>query len=320
MKRRELIGFAVSIIALGPSASLAQQQRVPTIGVLIPGTDAEVGLRFFAKGLRALGYIDGQNVRLDIRSASGDIARLPMLAAELVRERVDVIVPWSTPAVLAAKNATTTIPIVIMAAGDPVAGGIVASLAHPGGDVTGMAAIDTETVGKQVELLQEAVPGLNRIAALLNAADPFSTQLLARIKLAGAAQKAAIVPVMLAAGAKLDAGVLAMLDKGIGAAIVQPTLPLRRVADLALRHRLPASSSVGNFATYGGLMAYAPSPREFYRGAAALVDQVLKGAKPADLPIEEPTRFDLILNMRTARAFGLTLSPTLLARANEVIE
>ncbi len=320
MRRRDVIAMLTGAASLTSIAVLAQQQKMPTIGVLVPGKQAEAGLRLFPRGLRELGYIEGKNIRLDIRSADGDLARLPGLAADLVREKVAVLVPWSTPAVLAAKHATSEIPIVIMAAGDPVASGIVSSLARPGGNITGMAAIDTETVGKQLELLREAVPGLARIAALLNGADPFSEQLLTRIKLAGVAQRIEIVALLVVAGSELDAAFSTIFDKRIGAAIVQPTLPLERIADLALRHRLPASSSSGVFATYGGLMAYTPKQRDLYWGAAALVDKVLKGAKPADLPIELPRRFDLIINMKTAEAMGLRLPATLLARADEVIE
>ncbi len=320
MRRREVIAAIAGIASLAPVADLAQPQKVPTIGILVPGKEAEIGLRLFPKALRDLGYIDGKNIHLDIRSAEGDLTRLPALAAELVHQKVNVLVPWSTPAVLAAKHATREIPIVIMAAGDPVASGIVASLARPGGNITGMAAIDTETVGKQIELLKEAVSGLDRIAALLNEADPFFEQLLVRIKLAGKAQGADIVSMMVIAGPQLDAAFPAMLASKAGAAIIQPTLPLAHVADLALKYRLPASSSAGMFAAYGGLMAYTPRSKDLYRGAAALVDKVLKGARPADLPIEQPKRFDLIINLRTADALGLKLPPTLLARTDDVIE
>jgi len=320
MRRRDVVAAVAGVAALMPTPVLAKQQKIPTIGILVPGKEAEIWLRLFPRALRDLGYINDKNLRLEIRSANGELARLPELAAGLVHDQVDVIVPWSTPAVLAAKHATSEIPIVIMAAGDPVGSGIVTSLAHPGGNITGMASNDTETVGKQVQFLEEVVPGLSRIAAPLNAGDPFSAQLLARLNTAGAGQRAEIVSLPIVDNAQLDAAFQAILDRKAGAAIVQPTLPLAEIAELALRHRLPASSSSGMFAVYGGLMAYTPRPRDLSRGAARLVDKVLKGARPADLPIEQPNRFDLIVNMKTAVVLGLKLPTTLLARADEVIE
>jgi putative tryptophan/tyrosine transport system substrate-binding protein len=322
MRRREFLGAVIAgAAAFRPFALPAQPAKLPTIGVLVAGRPSpEEPLRLFRAGLRDLGYVEGQNIRIEVRNAEGNIERLPELAAELVREKVDVIAAWMTPVVLAAKRATSEIPIVMMGAGDPVGMGIVASLARPGGNATGMAGQTAERAGKLVELLKEAWPSMRRITALCNAPDPFSKPFREQIELAGKAQLVEIVPFMVKAGAELDAAFPAMTDKHVDAMIVQPSLPLTHVADLAIGHRLPAVSPLGSFANAGGLMAYTTEAKAYYGRAAVFVDKILKGANPANLPVEQATKFELVLNLKTAKALGLTVPPTLLARADEIIE
>jgi putative ABC transport system substrate-binding protein len=294
---------------------------MPIVGVLVAGTpDPSVAIKFFREGLRDLGYVDGRNIRIEVRSAEGNPARLPELAEALVRQRVDVIAAWFTPVVPAAKRATRTIPIVMMAAGDPVGLGLVASLARPGGNVTGMAGQTSEIAAKHVEFLKEVMPSLERIAALCNAADPFSARFLKYIETAGKDQEIAITPVSVTSTVPLTPAVTEIADEKIPALIVQPSLPLKRAAHLALQHRLAAASPFERFAQMGGLMAYSIKPSDYYRRGAIFVAKILKGAKPADLPVEQPTRFQLVINLKTARAIGVTLPNSLLAQADEVIE
>jgi putative ABC transport system substrate-binding protein len=270
--------------------------------------------------LRKLGYVEGQNILMEVRSAEGKLDRLPGLAAQLVHDRVDVIAALFTPAVLAAKHATSEIPIVMIAAGDPVGMGIVASFARPGGNITGMASQTTQLAAKQVELLKDALPGLCRIAALTNSVDPFSKPFLQQIERAGKTENIEIVPVQVIAGPTLDAAFPTMASKKVRAVIVQPSLPLAHVAQLALRYRIPAVSPNGHFADDGGLMSYANAPEEAPRLAASFIDKILKGAKPADLPVEQPLRLQLVINLKTAKALGLNLPADFVLRADEVIE
>ncbi|HWD58926.1 MAG TPA: ABC transporter substrate-binding protein [Stellaceae bacterium] len=294
---------------------------MPVVGILVAGKpDPREPLAAFREGLRTLGYIDGQTIRFTMLNAEGHVERLPELAAELVRDKVDVIVAWMTPVVLAAQRATSKIPIVMMGAGDPVGMGIVATLARPGGNITGMAGQTAELAGKHVELLKELLPGLRRIGALCNSADPFSKPFLEQIELAGRAADVEIVLIKVAGGADLDAAFATMADKKIGALIVQPSLPDARVAELAISHRLAAVSPLAPFPRAGGLMSYTASAEDYYGGAAILVDKILRGAKPADLPVEQPTKFELAINLKTAAALGLTVPQSLLARADEIIE
>lgn len=321
MRRRGFLAVAGAAILIGPVAGLAQQLKMPVVGVLVVGQqDPTATLRALRDELRKLGHVDGRNIQIEVRSADGKLDRLPALAAELVRDKVDVIAALFTPAVLAAKNATSELPIVMIGAGDPVGMGIVASLAHPGGNITGMAGQTPELAAKQVELLKDALPGLSRIAALCNAADPFSKRFLQQIEGRGKTQKVEVVPVEVTAGASLDAAFPAMLGKKVEAVIVQPTLPLAHVAQLALRYRIPSASPIEPFAGEGGLMSYSNDPAEPPRLAAIFIDKILKGAKPADLPVEQPLRLELVVNLKTAEALGLTLPPAFILRADEVIE
>jgi len=321
VKRREVLGLTAGMAMLAPVAVAAQPAKVPVIGVLVvglPGSDSF--WRLFRDAMRKLGYIDGQSVRYEFRSDQGQLGRLPELAAELVRLKVDVIVPWFTPAALAAKQATRDIPIVMATSGDPLAAGLVASLARPGGNVTGMSGMVSDLAGKCVELSRELLPQARRVAALANVPDPFSKAFLDKIQMAGRATGMPIEPVLINNPADLEPA-FAALEKGPpGTVIVQPSLPTRRVAELALAHRIPAMSPARTFAEAGGLMSYAPDEAELYRQAANIVVKVLKGAKPADLPVEQPTKFELVLNLKTAKALGLTIPTPLFQRADDVIE
>jgi len=320
MKRRDFLAMVASA-ALWPLPGTAETAKVPTIGVLVVESPASQRFwRLFREDMRELDYVEGKNVRYEFRSDGGQGSRLPALAAELVGLKVDLIVAWFTPAALAARQATRQIPIVMALVGNPVENGLVESLARPGGNVTGMAALGAELAGKCVDLVRELVPSAHRIAALVNAPDPFSGPFLRQIQLNGEARGTAIEPIMIQSTAELDPAFTAMEKERPDAAIVQPSLPIKRVAELAIKSRIPAMSFIRDFANEGGLMSYGSEEADAYRKAAVYVDKILKGAKPADLPVQQPTKFELVVNLKTAKALGLTIPPLILARADEVIE
>ncbi|TMK16830.1 MAG: ABC transporter substrate-binding protein, partial [Alphaproteobacteria bacterium] len=292
-----------------------------TIGALVLGsTDPEQFWRDFRQGLRELGHVEGQNIRFEFRSAQGQADRLPELAAELVRLKVDVIVTWFTPPTQAAKQATHEIPIVMADTGDPIGTGLVASLPRPGGNVTGIASVSAELAGKSVQLIRDMLPSARRVTALANATDPFSKPFLEQIKLGGEATGTTINPVRIGGNEELEAAFAAMEKDRPDAVIVQPSLPSKRAAELALKQRVPAVSVPRWFAEEGGLMSYSPRYADLFHKAAVYVDKILKGAHPADLPVEQPTRFELVINMKTAKALGLAIPETFVLRADEVIE
>jgi putative tryptophan/tyrosine transport system substrate-binding protein len=301
-----------------PLAAHAQQPKVPTIGALVIGNiSPEEFWREFRQGLRDLGYVEGQNIRFEFRSAEGHLDRLPELAAELVRLKVDIIVTWFTPTALAAKQATREIPIVMAETGDPIGTGLVASLPRPGGNVTGIAAVTAELAGKSVQLIRDMLPSARRVTALTNATDP---PFLEQIEFGGKATGTAIHPIKISSSEEFETAFAAMEKDRPDAVIVQPSLPTKRAAELALQQRVPAVSVPRWFAEQGGLMSYSAIYADLFRKAAVYVDKILKGAQPADLPVEQPTRFQLVINMKTAKALGIEVPPTLLARADEVIE
>jgi putative ABC transport system substrate-binding protein len=321
IERRKFLAMLGGAAATWPLVALAQQPKVPTIGALVIGNiSPEQFWREFRQGLRDLGYVEGQNIRFEFRSAEGHLDRLPGLAAELVRLKVDVIVTWFTPTALAAKQATREIPIVMAETGDPIGTGLVASLPRPGGNVTGMAAVTAELAGKCVQLIRDMLPSARRVTALANATDPFSRPFLQQIELGGEATGTTIKPVSISNTEEFESAFVAMEKDRPDAIIVQPSLPTKRAAELALKHRVPAVSVPRWFAEEGGLMSYSAIYAELFRKAAVYVDKILKGAHPADLPVEQPTRFQLVINMKTAKALGIEVPPTLLARADEVIE
>jgi len=322
VRRRDLLALAVGAAALCPISGTAQQPKIATIGILtIDSLAAQQFARLFPEALRELGYVEGQNIRLEWRADRGDGRRLPELAAELVRRNVDVIVTLLTPAAHAARQATRTIPVVMASAANPVETGLVASLARPGGNVTGIAGVGAERAGKIVEFLQEMLPAARRTAVLFFASDPFSAPFLEQIRRAAAPTGMKIEPVAMQGAEEFEAAFRQMEQNRPDALIVQATLANRRASELAISYRLPSACTRREFVSEGGgLLAYAPTDAETYRRAAVFVDKILKGAKPADLPVEQPTKFELVINLKTAKALGLSVPQSLLARADEVIE
>jgi putative tryptophan/tyrosine transport system substrate-binding protein len=320
MRRRSFIQ-GIAAFAVWPLAARAQQRKVPTIGILVVGAPgSEQFWRLFRGDLAELGYIEGRNIRYEFRSDQGQVSRLTDLAAELVRLNVDAIVTWFTPAAQAAKAATRDIPIVMALAGDPIATGLVDSLARPGGNVTGMSGVNAQLGGKCVELIREMLPSAHRVVALANAPDPFSKPFVEQIRAGGTAVGIVIDAKMLRSPEEIEAAFQDIEKERPDAIIVQPSLPAKRAAELAVKYRIPAISTLRPFAEQGGLMSYAAVEAYLYQRAAVYVDKILKGAKPHDLPVEQPTEFELIINMKTAKALGLAIPSSLRARADEVIE
>ena len=336
MHRRVFLGTLAGGLLAAPFAAGAQQGgEVHRIGFLSPSSPSdperlaspfgEGGLAAFRQGMRDLGYAEGRNISIEPRWAEVRFERLPDLAAELVRLKVDVIVSVVTQAPLAAKNATRTIPIVMVAAGDPLGSGLVANLARPGGNVTGPSAMYAELAGKQLELPTKTVPKVSRVAVLWNPANAaWQAQMLRQTE--GAARALGLPLQLLEARGpeELEAAFTAMTRERASVLLVQVdvifALHARRIADLAARRRLPAMYGAREHVEAGGLMSYAPNALDLFRRAATYVDKILKGAKPADLPVEQPPKFDLVINLKTAKALGLTIPPSLLHRADQVIE
>jgi putative tryptophan/tyrosine transport system substrate-binding protein len=321
IKRREFITLVGGAAVAWPLAARGQQTRAPRVGALVLGNpNPEVFWRTFREGMRDLGYIEGHSILFEFRSAGGKANLLSDLAAELVGLKVDVIVAFQTLAATAAKQATNDIPIVMSPAGDPVGTGLVASLARPGGNVTGLAGIAAELSGKSVELIRELLPSARRVAVLATANNPFTKPFLEQCRLAGRTLGIEIQTILIARAEELDAAFATMIDGQADAVIVQASLPQKPTIDLALKHRLPAVSPNDAFVAGGGLLSYSANLKDLFRKAAGYVDKILKGSKPADLPVEQPTKFELTINLKTAKAIGLEIPPTLLARADEVIE
>jgi putative ABC transport system substrate-binding protein len=317
MRRRVFLGLVVGA-GVWPLAVRAQRKPA-TLGILLVG-NREPFTTQFAEGLRSLGYAEKDNIQFEYRSAEGQLSRLPRLAVELVTRRVDIIVASETPAVQAAKQATAEIPIVMAPAGDPVGTGLIASLARPGGNVTGLSAATAELVGKSLELFYEVLPQIKHVAALADPDNPFSKPFLEQIHLAAQGKQTAIQVFMVRTHSEFEAAFADMATGQIDAVIVQPTLPRGPAIELARKYRVPSVSGNRAFADGGGLMSYAASLADRYRNAAVYVDRILKGAKPADLPVQQPTHFEPVINLRTAKELGLSIPATLLARADEVIE
>ena len=319
MRRRKFIQL-LSGIAAWPLAGAAQVGKVSTVGILVVGVpDPNAFLGTLREGLRETGYTEGQNIRLDVRSAEGKAERLPDLAAELVRRRVDVIVGFQTPAVQAAKLATTEIPIV-MDAGDPVGMGFVSSLAQPGGNVTGMSAVTAELAPKALEYLKQIVPSLRRLGLFLNAKDPFRRPFLQHNQVGVARLGFELHTTFVNGPGELDSAFQAAAREQVDAIMIQPSIAFERAAELALAYHLPTASLTGHFVRAGGLMSYSANYAELWREMAVYVAKILNGSSPAALPVAQPTKFELVLNLKSARALGLTIPPSLLALADEVIE
>jgi len=274
--------------------------------------------------LRELGYLEGQNIAFESRFAEGKTDRLPGLAAELVALKVDVIVTSGTPASLAAKQATRTIPIVMAQLADPVGAGLVASLGRPGGNVTGLTTQDADLSGKRLEMLLEVVPKVSRFAVLIDETSPGSMLIARGTQVAAQSLGVQLQSLGVRGPGELDRAFSAMKEARAGALIVESSSLLftsrTRLADLALKNRLPTMFAQREYAEAGGLMAYSADFSDLFRRTATFVDKILKGAKPADLPVEQPTKFDFVINLKTAKALGLTIPQSLLARADEVIQ
>lgn len=315
MRRRVLL--LASLAAL-PSSPRAQGGKLPSIGFLFPG-NAEPLLGRMRNELRKLGHVEGRTVAFEVRAAAGQAERLPALAAELVRLEVDVILATQTPSVFAARAATTTIPIV-MASGDPVRTGLVASLSRPGGNITGMAGATPELSAKLLSLVREAVPGASRIGVLANDGDPFTVHFLELLENAARQTGVTLHVERAKASDDYEAAFAAFEREHVRALIVQPSMRRRHAIALANTRRLPTASPWELFAGEGGLLAYAASRQEIERRMAQFADRILKGARPADLPVELPTEYVLVVNLKAARALGVEIPLSVLVRADEVIE
>jgi putative ABC transport system substrate-binding protein len=326
LKRREFITLLGGTAAAWPLAARAQQAgKVYRIGFFNAGEPIQSKSRLIVvNGLRELGWIEGKNILFEGRFAENRLERLPGLAAELVSLDVDVIVAFGTLAPLAAKRATTTIPIVMMNAGDPLGTGLVASLARPGGNVTGMSLMAPDLGGKRLELLREVLPSLSRVAVIWNAANPYSALVFEETQRAVKTLAIELQSLEVRSPDDFNGAFDSAKRKKVGAlVIVEDPLTfneLKRIAEFCADSRLPAVYGLRAFADVGGLMTYGASLADLYRRAVGYIDKMLRGAKPSDLPVEQPTKFELVINLKTARALGLEIPPTLLARADEVIE
>jgi putative ABC transport system substrate-binding protein len=318
MRRRDFIGL-LSCVALWPGIAVAQNEHLKKIGFLCLGTpDPAPFLKTLKIGLHDLGYAEGRDFEVLIRSAEGNAARLAPLAAELVAAKVSVIVAFQTPAASAAKAATTGIPIVMWVA-NSVEQGFAQSLSRPGGNLTGVDPAGTETTQKNLEAVREILPNARRIAVLANANDPFHEPFLEGIKVGADRLKIELDPIIVHSPDELNVAFANIEAWRAQAVLVQPSITQQRIADLALRHRIPAIGTQA-LVELGALASYAADQEALYRRCADFVDKILKGAKPVDLPIERPTKFRLVINLKTARALGLTLPEALVMRADEVIE
>ena len=327
MRRRQFITLLSGAAATWSVTARAQQAgKVWRVGYLSPGPSSRQSdnQKAFTQGLNDLGYIDGKNMQFERRSADGTLDRLPALAAELVRTNVDVILAESSFAVEAAREATDTIPIVMTGVGNPVGSGFVKSIARPGGNITGLTNDSIEVSGKYLEYLHIAVPNLTRVGVLIAAKHPNHPTVLKQVQVGARAIGASVSAIELHSVSDISAALSLIQQERLSALIVppDPTFPIiyRQITEFAISNRLPTMFGQRHGVEAGGLMGYEPNLTDMYKRAAALVDKILKGAKPADLPVEFPTRFQFIINLKTAKALGLTMPFALLTSADEVIE
>jgi ABC-type uncharacterized transport system substrate-binding protein len=319
MKRREFVTF-VAAAAAWPFRAGAQRSGMRKVGVLVLGNpDPAPFIAALRDELRGLGYSEGQNVEFQVSSANGKAANLEALASELAARKVDVIVAFQTPAATAVKRVTKDIPVVIETA-DPVETGLIASLNRPGGNLTGVSGATAELAAKTMELIGEALPSARRVAILANANDPFHVLFLDHTQAAAKSLKLETKVVMVRSAGELETDFTDIGAWRAAAVLVQPSLPQQLIADLALKFQMPAAAPSSTFTKVGGLLAYSADLDALYRRCADFVDKVLKGANPADLPVERPTKFWLAVNNQTAKRLGVTVPPTIMSRADEVIE
>lgn len=320
-RRRFLCGLGAAALLVRPRAVVAQARR-PRVGVLRPTSASNPYTESFRQGLRELGYVEGQNIHIDYRYSEGHQDRLPALAAELVALKPDVILTDGA-GIVAARRVAGTIPIVFGVTGDPVADGVVASLARPGGNITGLSLMAPQVNTKRLELIKDLLPQAARFAVLWNRTRPAHRTELEELRSAAERLSVALMPTSVSTSADFPAALAAAVrDLASGLVVLDDALIFnerKTIADFALANRLPAIYPNRGFAASGGLMSYGPSLADLFRRAAGMVDKILKGAKPADLPVEQPTRFELVINQKTATAFGLTLPPSLLLRADDVL-
>ena len=327
MRRRAFMVFLASGMTAWPLGICAQQsQKIFRVGILLPGTPASFSLRTkaFLDGLRELGYVEGATIAFEWKWGQDRVETLSGLAADLARSNVDVIITGGTSAAKALKAATPTIPIVVAIVSDPVAAGLVDNLARPGGNLTGFSIVAPELGGKRLELLKEVVPDVSSVAVLLNTRNPQSQIELKEMRTAAQAMRLQLYPIEISTEDGLEDAFAAM-NKAAVQALVVLTDPIlfsqrKRTVDLANRNRLPAVYFFQGFAEEGGLMSYGPSDTDLFRRAAAYVDRILKGTKPGDLPIEQPTKFELFINLKAANMVGVTIPESFLLRADKVIE
>ncbi len=323
MRRRDLL-FGIALAAAWPHPPRAQHTpKTFRIGIVEP-ISAELNsanLAAFRRGLHELGYVEGRNLVLEYRSADGDASRFPRLISELISLEVDLLVTRGTPAALAAKQATSTIPVVMASLGEPLL--VVASLSRPGGNITGLSAVQSDLDAKRIELLQEIAPAISRIASFLNMSNPITIAQLTELERAAQAKglRFRLFDVRSREDIERAFGALNRASDAISVGLDAVTQQHRDlIAQLAATYRLPVIYHGREFVEAGGLISYAPAFTDIYRRAATYVDKILKGAKPADLPVEQPTKFEMVINLKTARALNVPIPPTLLARADEVIE
>jgi putative tryptophan/tyrosine transport system substrate-binding protein len=326
MNRRAFVAMVCGSIVAAPLAGEAQQSaKGHRIGLLIGSSESFVApyIAIFRQALRALGYVEGGNIAIEYRYADGDYNRLPALAADLVRRKVDIVVTEGTPPTRAARQATTTIPIVMTVTGDPVAAGLVTNLARPGGNLTGASFFFPEMAAKRVQLLKEVIPTLSRVTVVWNPSNAVHGPVVKSVEEAAKALGVAVQHVKIRLPADVDDALLA-ISRGRDSLVVLEDAMINvcstQIADAAAKHRLPTIFGLTTFVEAGGLMAYGPNRPELWRRAATFVDKILRGAKPGDLPVEQPVRFDLAINVRTAERLRLTIPAAVLVRADQVIE
>ena len=323
MRKDFMLTLLPILILASVQFSNAQQTKKAAIGILTLASDDPLA-KVLREGLRDLGYIEGQNIVFEHRYADGKVERLSDLAAELVRMKVDVIVARSTPVVQAVKKTTTTIPVVISVP-DAVGSGLVASLARPGGNITGTSSIMPELAGKRLELLREIFPKLSRVAFLAHGGDPSHPRFIKELQDAAESARLQVQPVVVKGPEEFDSAFDSMARERAGAVIVQPLFAgvlgvAGPIAELAMKNRLPTISDGLRFADAGGLIYYGPDQLALWRRIPIYVDKILKGAKPGELPVEQPSKFELMINLKTAKQIGVTIPPSVLARADRVIK
>jgi putative tryptophan/tyrosine transport system substrate-binding protein len=329
MRRRDFLCTLLgATAALPPLAAVAQQPKVPRVGLLLPyvqsEAQAQARVAAFQTSLEERGWVDHRNVALEFRYSEGRLDQLPALVSDLVAANVNVVLTAGTEATGAAQRVGTSVPIVMVAIGDPIAAGFIASLARPGGNITGTSLLATELSAKRVQLLMETIPTLTRLAVLWGPGNASTGQKLQQIQAAAAVLGAEVQSLELRVSGDIEKAFEAAAQSGAGAVMTtEDAIQIshrERVVELANKQGIPVASEFGEFARTGALMSYGPNILDSFRNAASYVDKILKGAKPVDLPVEQPTRFELVINLKTAKALGLTVPPSILARADEVIE